>query len=81
MVPCATVESAFGGSPGNNGRFGVGKGVSLVVVEGGRGGSCGAGDETLKGIIDRKVWLAEGVFAVTLFEYTLIFHGNRREKA
>jgi hypothetical protein len=24
---------------------------------------------------------AEGVFAVTLFEYTLIFHGDRREKA
>jgi hypothetical protein len=31
--------------------------------------------------INRKVWLAEDVFAVTLFEYTLIFHGNRPEKA
>ena len=25
--------------------------------------------------------MAEGVFAVTLFEYTLVFHGDRREKA
>ena len=24
--------------------------------------------------------MAEGVFAVSLFEYALIFHGNRREK-
>ena len=30
--------------------------------------------------IERKVWLTEGVFAVSLFEHALIFHGNRCEK-
>ena len=39
-----------------------------------------AGGGNDEDFIDRKVWLAEGVFAVTLFEYIMIFHSNRREK-
>ena len=53
MVPCATVECSFGGSPVDTGRLGVGKGVGFVVVKGRREWSCGAGDETLKGIVNR----------------------------
>ena len=57
-MPCTTVEYSFGGSPVDNGCFGIGQGVGFVVVKGRRGRSCGAGDETLKGIINgnNKGW-------------------------
>ena len=51
-MPCTTVEYSFGGSPVDNGCFGIGQGVGFVVVKGRRGRSCGAGDETLKGIVN-----------------------------
>ena len=54
MVPCTAVECSFGRSPVDNGRFGIGKGVGFVVVKGGHVGSYGAGNETLKGIVNRN---------------------------
>ena len=44
----------------------------------GDGTTCRGGNDD--DFIKRKVWLAEGVLAVSLFEYALIFNGNRREK-